>query len=131
MTRDPEGFKKATQTPFLERAGKGTLDKRVLQQWLSQDRLYAQAYVRFASLLLANIRLPAAVDPEDVNEKCIPSLIHTFHPLLPSFHLKITLPSKAKPFRDDVLTALLNSEHIVWCSWKRSTELMRRAGWPI
>lgn len=69
MTRDPEGFKKATQTPFLERAGKGTLDKRVLQQWLSQDRLYAQAYVRFASLLLANIRLPAAVDPEDVNEK--------------------------------------------------------------
>jgi TENA/THI-4/PQQC family len=93
MTRDPEGFKKATQTPFLERAGKGTLDKRVLQQWLSQDRLYAQAYVRFASLLLANIRLPAAVDPEDVNEKYIPSLIHTSHPLLPStskspFHQK-------------------------------------------
>ncbi|KAH8775888.1 hypothetical protein BGZ57DRAFT_981673 [Hyaloscypha finlandica] len=69
MGRDPEGFKKATQTPFLERAGKGTLDKRVLQQWLSQDRLYAQAYVRFASLLLANIRLPAAVNPGDVNEK--------------------------------------------------------------
>jgi hypothetical protein len=84
MARDPEGFKKATQAPFLERAGKGTLDKRVLQQWLSQDRLYAQAYVRFASLLLANVRLPAAVNPEDVNEKYTPSLIHTFHPLLPS-----------------------------------------------
>ncbi|KAE9377211.1 heme oxygenase-like protein [Stipitochalara longipes BDJ] len=65
----PASFKTATQTPFLLAAGQGTLPKEVLQQWLAQDRLYAQAYMRFASLLLANIQLPAKVEAGDVNER--------------------------------------------------------------
>jgi thiaminase len=69
MQLDPAGFKRATQVPFLEKAGKGTLEKEVLERWLSQDRLYAQAYMRFASLLMANVRLPAAVAPNNVNEQ--------------------------------------------------------------
>jgi thiaminase len=58
VTLYPEAFKVATQTPFLEKAGKAILSKEALQEWLAQDRLYAQAYLRFASLLLANIPLP-------------------------------------------------------------------------
>lgn len=43
--------------PFLASAGKGTLSKTLLSQWLSQDRLYAQGYIRFIGLLLTKIRL--------------------------------------------------------------------------
>jgi hypothetical protein len=71
----PEAFKNATRAVFLERAGKGTLSKSILQKWLSQDRLYAQAYIRFASLLLANIPLPPTIDPEHVNEKLVDLII--------------------------------------------------------
>jgi thiaminase len=69
LALDPESFRTATQARFLEKAGQGTLSREMLQQWLSQDRLYAQAYVRFAALLLANICLPAAVEPDDVQEQ--------------------------------------------------------------
>lgn len=65
----PETFQAATQTPFLEKAGNGTLSKDTLQDWLAQDRLYAQAYLRFASLLLANIPLPSTVSPDHINER--------------------------------------------------------------
>ncbi|KAE8355203.1 hypothetical protein BDV28DRAFT_146387 [Aspergillus coremiiformis] len=44
--------------PFLHAAGKGLIPKRTLSRWLSQDRLYAQAYVRFIGLLLAKCHLP-------------------------------------------------------------------------
>ena len=43
---------------FLESASKGQVSKHTLSQWLSQDRLYAQCYIRFAAGLLAKIRLP-------------------------------------------------------------------------
>jgi thiaminase len=69
LDSDTEGFKTATQTRFLELAGRGKLSKEVLQKWLGQDRLYAQAYVRFASLLLANNKLPSVVDPNSINER--------------------------------------------------------------
>ncbi|KAI9872463.1 MAG: hypothetical protein M1830_001597 [Pleopsidium flavum] len=59
---DPHSFQAATQTPFLHAAGTGTLPKRTLSQWLSQDRLYAQSYIRFIGLLLAKIRLPETSD---------------------------------------------------------------------
>jgi len=68
-------FRTATQTPFLEKAGKGTLSKEVLQKWLAQDRLYAQAYIRFASLLLANVPMSAAVKPDSINEQLVDVLI--------------------------------------------------------
>ena len=69
LDSDTKGFKTATQSRFLELAGRGKLSKEVLQKWLGQDRLYAQAYVRFASLLLANIKLPSVVDPNSINER--------------------------------------------------------------
>ncbi|EAW09767.1 putative transcription regulator PAB1642 [Aspergillus clavatus NRRL 1] len=50
---------KATTHPFLQQAGRGQLSKPLLSQWLGQDRLYAQSYIRFIGLLLAKIRLPA------------------------------------------------------------------------
>jgi thiaminase len=71
LDSDSESFKTATQSRFLELAGRGKLSKEGLQKWLGQDRLYAQAYVRFASLLLANIKLPSVVDPNSINERCI------------------------------------------------------------
>ncbi|KAF4630618.1 hypothetical protein G7Y89_g7520 [Cudoniella acicularis] len=45
----------ATQDPFLEQAGKGTLEKSVLEKWLRSDRAYARAYVRFAGRVIAEI----------------------------------------------------------------------------
>jgi thiaminase len=69
LDSDTEGFKIATQSKFLELAGKGKLSKEILQKWLGQDRLYAQAYVRFASLLLANVKLPSSINPKHINER--------------------------------------------------------------
>jgi thiaminase len=69
LAHSPSAFKHATQSPFLSLAGSGTLSKTLLSEWLGQDRLYAQAYIRFASLLLANIPLPQTVDAGDVNER--------------------------------------------------------------
>jgi thiaminase len=69
LDSDTKGFKTATQSKFLELAGKGKLNKSVLQKWLGQDRLYAQAYVRFASLLLANIELPSSINSKHINER--------------------------------------------------------------
>ncbi|KAJ6187766.1 hypothetical protein N7519_002674 [Penicillium mononematosum] len=54
----PNALKRATNHPFLASAGRGTLPKAQLSQWLSQDRLYAQSYIRFIGLLLSKIRLP-------------------------------------------------------------------------
>ncbi|KAL4926227.1 putative transcription regulator PAB1642 [Aspergillus undulatus] len=58
LTTTPDPLKTATTHPFLAHAGSGTLPKETLAQWLSQDRLYAQAYVRFMGLLLSKVHLP-------------------------------------------------------------------------
>jgi hypothetical protein len=86
LDSDKDGFRIATQSKFLELAGRGKLSKEVLQKWLGQDRLYAQAYVRFASLLLANIKLPPVVDSNSINERCEPLILSLLpFPSLPSF----------------------------------------------
>lgn len=51
-------YQAATRTPFLIAAGDGTLSKEKLSEWLSQDRLYAQAYIGFIGSLLAHAQLP-------------------------------------------------------------------------
>jgi len=61
LKTNEDGFKKATQSPFLEAAGAGRLGKEVLSRRLSQDRLYAQGYVRFIGMMLAKMRLPTTV----------------------------------------------------------------------
>ena len=58
LSSTPNALKRATNHPFLASAGRGTLPKAQLSQWLSQDRLYAQSYIRFIGLLLSKIRLP-------------------------------------------------------------------------
>lgn len=50
-------FTAATQSPYLVAAGDGTLSKAKLSEWLTQDRLYAQAYIGFIGSLLANVKL--------------------------------------------------------------------------
>ncbi|KAK7908141.1 hypothetical protein PG985_015444 [Apiospora marii] len=55
-----EMYKKATQCRFLELAGQGRLPKESLSQWLSQDRLYAQAYCRFIGGLISRVQLPVS-----------------------------------------------------------------------
>ncbi|KAJ5307959.1 hypothetical protein N7476_008615 [Penicillium atrosanguineum] len=59
LSATPNALKRATAHPFLASAGRGTLPKSTLSQWLAQDRLYAQSYIRFIGLLLAKIRIPA------------------------------------------------------------------------
>lgn len=59
LTSNPLALNRATTHPFLLSAGRGTLPKSALSRWLSQDRLYAQSYIRFIGLLLSKIRLPA------------------------------------------------------------------------
>ena len=54
----PKAFLSATQHPFLRHAGLGTLPTTTLSAWLSQDRIYAQAYVNFIGSLIARIHLP-------------------------------------------------------------------------
>ncbi|KAL4816261.1 hypothetical protein BDW67DRAFT_162629 [Aspergillus spinulosporus] len=54
----PTALHRATTHPFLRHAGSGTLPKTTLAAWLSQDRLYAQTYVRFIGQLLSKVHLP-------------------------------------------------------------------------
>ena len=51
-------YNQATTHPFLSHAAHGTIPKPLLSQWLSQDRLYAQSYIRFIGALLSKTRLP-------------------------------------------------------------------------
>ena len=45
LASTPNALTRATTHPFLAAAGRGTLPKPLLSQWLSQDRLYAQSYI--------------------------------------------------------------------------------------
>jgi len=78
LESNPEAFQKATQAEFWAQARKGTLPKKILEKWLAQDRLYAQAYIRFAGLLLANVQLLPIVSPVHINERCV--LLSSFLP---------------------------------------------------
>ncbi|KAL2067209.1 hypothetical protein VTL71DRAFT_1633 [Oculimacula yallundae] len=79
LALDPSSFKEATQTPFLRAAGAGTLSKDILQTWLSQDRLYAQAYVRFAAMLLANVKLNGTVDGSRFEERLLDLILSSIN----------------------------------------------------
>lgn len=74
-------FEKATKHPFLEAAGKGELPKEKLSQWLAQDRLYAQAYVRFIGGLLTKVVLPTS-DPHSRSKRAVPIEQHVLDVLV-------------------------------------------------
>lgn len=59
QTLYPTLFHAATHPPFLTNAGRGTLSKPLLSAWLTQDRLYAHAYIQFIGSLLSKISIPA------------------------------------------------------------------------
>ncbi|KAE8371027.1 transcription regulator [Aspergillus bertholletiae] len=74
-THNPTTYHSATTHPFLLAAGKGTLSKSTLSKWLSQDRLYAQSYVRFIGLLLSKCQLPHTLSPEQTREQRIVAVL--------------------------------------------------------
>ncbi|PWN34421.1 heme oxygenase-like protein [Meira miltonrushii] len=54
-----ESYKRATQHPFLQRAGTLSLSTDSLQRWLTQDRLYALVgYSAFLGTLIAKLPAP-------------------------------------------------------------------------
>ncbi|KAI1749378.1 heme oxygenase-like protein [Xylaria castorea] len=55
-------YQRATQSQFLRSAGQGRLDRATLSEWLSQDRLYAQAYIRFIGGLISRVKMPDEAD---------------------------------------------------------------------
>ncbi|KAI1083169.1 heme oxygenase-like protein [Whalleya microplaca] len=57
-------YQRATQSKFLELAGQGRLSRERLSQWLSHDRLYAQAYIRFIGGLISRDQLPTDTGDE-------------------------------------------------------------------
>ncbi|RDW86518.1 putative transcription regulator PAB1642 [Aspergillus mulundensis] len=69
----PVALERATTHPFLRAAGSGTLPKHTLAAWLSQDRLYAQTYVRFIGQLLSKTHLPPT--PSAPGQRSIPEKI--------------------------------------------------------
>ena len=75
MRNHGEGYSAATQAPFLLAAGLGQVDKKTLSQWLSQDRLYAQGYVRFIGMMLSKMRLPTTPGTTNVQWQVTDMLI--------------------------------------------------------
>ncbi|KAI1497350.1 hypothetical protein F5X99DRAFT_397181 [Biscogniauxia marginata] len=61
-------YERATKSQFLRLAGQGRLPRDQLSQWLSQDRLYAQAYVRFIGGLISRVQLPIEVEGTGTEE---------------------------------------------------------------
>lgn len=57
----PETLTRATEHPFLQAAGDGSLPTRKLRDWLAQDVHYTRGYVRFIGGLMARLRLEWAV----------------------------------------------------------------------
>jgi len=60
---DVQGFKKATEAPFILAARNGTVPTATLSQWLSQDKLYAEAYIGFIGSLLTQVTFPSQSSP--------------------------------------------------------------------
>ena len=66
----PTPLRAATQPPFLRAAGLGRVSKALLSTYLSQDRIYQEAYIRFIGSLLAKCRLE-----DELSWKIIDTLI--------------------------------------------------------
>ncbi|KAH8665927.1 hypothetical protein BGZ60DRAFT_58969 [Tricladium varicosporioides] len=64
-------FIAATEAPFLEQAGTGDLKQNILEAWLSQDRLYAQAYVKYAAQVINGIDLGREINSNSLDERLL------------------------------------------------------------
>lgn len=110
LNSDPVAFQAATRTPFLKAAGEGKVSRRTLSQWLSQDRLYAQAYIGFVGSLLGKFPLPFSlcndhsknldwmiVDTLYAALKNIYKEIGFFAETAKTYNLQLDYPSEAGP----------------------------------
>ncbi|KAI0396088.1 heme oxygenase-like protein [Xylariaceae sp. FL0594] len=60
-------YRRSTRHGALRLSGQGRLPRDTLNEWLSQDRLYAQAYARFIGGLVSRVRLPQEVGAEGLS----------------------------------------------------------------
>jgi len=60
-------YRRSTKHGALRLSGQGRLPRETLSEWLSQDRLYAQAYARFIGGLISRVRLPTEVGANGVS----------------------------------------------------------------
>lgn len=68
LSISPDGYKAATQSPFLLAAAEGRLPKDILGQWLANDRLYIHAYIKASGHMLASLNLPQHVPDVEAPE---------------------------------------------------------------
>ncbi|KAI1177542.1 hypothetical protein F4777DRAFT_541335 [Nemania sp. FL0916] len=69
-------YQRATQAKFLRLGGQGRLPHKIVSEWLSQDRLYAQAYLRFISGLIS--RAKSANENDKISsmlQKCLDGIL--------------------------------------------------------
>jgi thiaminase len=100
---DIDAFNRAVRAPFIVSASKGRIPKNVLSQWLSQDKLYAQAYIGFIGSLLTHLKFPNHTSPNQTLEwwifdvllamlKGIKLELEFFHATAARFELELTAP---------------------------------------
>jgi hypothetical protein len=66
----PKKLYNATHSSFLRSWSKGTISPALLSRYLTQERIFLQSYLRFLSLLLANISIaprPAHLSPRSAS----------------------------------------------------------------
>src|SRR5271154_375356 len=71
----PSAFCLATQPAFLRAAGQGRISMLILSQYLSQDRLYQHAYVRFVGQLLSKLRFETTTTTGPLARRIMDTLI--------------------------------------------------------
>lgn len=62
---DESGYQRATQSKFLRLAANGKLSKDLLGQWLANDRLYINSYIRGIGRLISFLQLPDTAASSD------------------------------------------------------------------
>lgn len=61
LTSDEGAYRKATQSEFLRSAANGQTSKKVLGEWLANDRLYIHSYIRGLGRLISSLTFPDIV----------------------------------------------------------------------
>jgi len=64
LAQNPDGFKSATNHPWLRLAGTSKLPTSALLAWLTQDRLYIFSYIPFMGNMLSKASIPSTSSRE-------------------------------------------------------------------
>jgi thiaminase len=68
LAQNPDGFKSATNHPWLRLAGTSKLPTPALLAWLTQDRLYIFSYIPFMGNMLSKASIPSTSSREKTLE---------------------------------------------------------------